>query len=61
MLLATAYHESAEDDRARQTMAEMVTTWPGFPASEVATRFFANDPVTLNRVEATLAAYLPRP
>jgi len=59
-LLATAYHEIADGDRARKAIAEMATTWPGFPANKVATWFFANDPVTLNRVEATLAAYLPR-
>ena len=60
-LLATAYDEIDDSDRARKAIAEMATTWPGFPANEVATRFFANDPVTLKSVEATLAAYLPRP
>ena len=58
-LLATAYHEMGDSDRARTAIAEMATTWPGFPANAVATRFFANDPVTLKSVEATLAAYLP--
>lgn len=61
LLLATAYHENADADRARKAIAEMVETWPDFPANKVATRFFKNDLGTLNRVETTLAAYLPRP
>ncbi len=61
LLLATAYQESADADRARQTVEEMATTWPGFPASEVAARFFANDPVTLRRVQVTLAAHFAEP
>lgn len=58
-LLGTAYDMSGNPAAARAAIEELHNTWPGFPASAVATRFFASDPVTRDRVLATLRAYTP--
>jgi hypothetical protein len=57
LLLATAHRENGNTSAARQAISEMWDTWPGFPAREVAARFFANEPMTRSRVLSMLDAY----
>ncbi|MEQ9695903.1 hypothetical protein [Shimia sp. SDUM112013] len=56
-LLATAYHETGDEDAARKLIDEMYATWPDFQAEAVVSLFFKRDPETRSRVLATLGAY----
>ncbi len=57
LLLATAYDASGDENVAKKTIQEMMKTWPDFPAESVASRFFARDQETLERVLQTFRAY----
>ncbi|WP_141134999.1 tetratricopeptide repeat protein [Tropicimonas sediminicola] len=59
MMLAAAYDANGEYEAARLAIDEMHRTWPGFPANNVASRFFEHAPETRSLVLETLEAYKP--
>lgn len=60
MMLAAAYYANGEREAARLAIDEMHRTWPGFPANNVASRFFEHAPETRSRVLETLEAFKPK-